>query len=161
VKIYLVDDEIEVTNALEFRLVDTSRYSLVAINNLEAAEIDILGNEFGVAFIVVLDHDFAAPSGKLKTGYDLAQEIKSRSWMKGVSPIIYLTGRESQENFNAQKALLGGNAPDEFISKSNLMSQDLETRLQFHMDRLSNFKIDVDYYGLERAIEMYTDPFPL
>jgi len=159
-KIYLVDDEVEVTDSLRFRLENPDRYSVHIFNNLDEAELGILGSDDDELFLVILDHDFAAPTGKLQNGYDLAQEIKSRSWMRGVCPIIYLTGRESEEDFNATRSALAGLAPDEFLSKSSLTGQKLENRIDFYIERLENFWTDIEYFGYERALEIYTDPNP-
>lgn len=158
--LYLVDDEIEITSTLSFRLENPEKYQILCFNDMVSASKSIASLQEDEIFLVILDHDFANSSGDLRNGYDLAQEIKSRSWMRGVAPVIYLTGRESEENFNSKARMLGGNAPDEFLSKTMLSGQTLEIRVDFFTNRLENFLIDKDEYGLERAIEMYTDPIP-
>lgn len=159
--LYLIDDEIEITSTLSFRLENPDKYNILCFNDMVSASNSIASLKEDEIFLVILDHDFANANGELLNGYDLAQEIKSKSWMRGVAPVIYLTGRESEENFNAKARMLGGNAPDEFLSKTMLSGQTLEIRVEFFITRLENFLIDKDEFGLERAIEIYTDPTPV
>lgn len=157
-QVWLVDDERSILESLSIRL-SSDEYEVKTFDSLASCEREISSIDNTVIF--VLDHDFSnSEIAHLQNGYDLAQVIKSACWTKGVTPIIYLTGRESRENFDNARSELGGLAPDYFISKSQLSSDLLETTIRFYIDRYFNFEVAIEDFGLERAIEIFTDPLP-
>lgn len=158
-KIWLVDDDVKVLRSLKFRL-ESRAQEVLCFENLISAKLAVDGLATGESVLVVLDHDFSHAGSDGETGYDFSDYLKRKSWMRFVAPVIYLTGRESRENFISQKVQLAGYAPDVFISKSQLSDNTLETQIDFYRDRIYNFEVAIEDYGLERAIEIFTDPMP-
>ena len=154
-----MDDDVKVLESLRFRL---EGYSIPTetFDNLKTAKLAVDGLVTGESVVVILDHDFSHAGSDGETGYDFAEYLKRTSWMSYVAPVIYLTGRESRENYEVKKSELAGYAPDAFISKSQLSSNALETQLEFYLDRLYNFEVTIEDHGLDRALEIYLDPLP-
>lgn len=157
-EIWLVDDEALILESLEFSISAVRTERIQKFLTLVSARDSLdVAREM---LIMILDHDFPSNGGELTNGYDLADHAKSRYWMRSVLPIIYLTGRESKEGFDAKKFLMGGRAPDFYMNKTELHTNKLEDLIDLLADRLYNFAVTIEDHGLERAIEIFSDPIP-
>jgi CheY-like chemotaxis protein len=157
-EIWLIDDEKLILDSLEFSLAasrsETIRKFLTLLSAREALDAS------AQMLLLILDHDFPNADSNLSNGYDFADYAKTRFWMRAVLPIIYLTGRESLEGFESKKFLMGGRAPDFYMNKTELHTNKLDELIENLADRLYNFEVAVEEHGLERAIEIFTDPIP-
>lgn len=155
-KLVAIDDDLNFLESLT-ALLEISGYIVTTFLSVEAA---IAGTENDrELFVTLLDHDFSLGNTDGKFGYEFSKHLKRVHWAGVVMPIIYLTGRESKEGFNAAVSEFGGYAPDEYFSKSKLAAQpgELQKRIDFYLDRLANFEASVDEHGIEIAVGQFSD----
>jgi len=151
-EIWAIDDESMVLENLEFNL-SMAGFRVRVFENPKVAEEEIASHD-GL-LIVILDHDFSLAGMPDYKGYDFAKFAKKNHWSRCVLPIVYLTGRETVESFLDMKTMLGGTAPDSYLSKAE--SHKLVDEVEKWEVRLLNFEATIDEHGLEIAIGQYCD----
>jgi CheY-like chemotaxis protein len=149
-RIVLVDDEVEFVEDLRV-LIQALGYDSEAYYSLASAKEGLRGREDD--FIVLLDHDFRAEAGEDEKGYLLARWLRREHRLREILPIIYLTGRESPEDFVKMHQELRLFAPDAYLNKSQLASEPdrLPELLSYYDDELDRFQAMREEYGDERA----------
>lgn len=154
--VWLLDDELSVLRSLEELLVD-AQFSVVTFTDPLVAESQLAECSHFVVFVI--DHDFSMTNSSGYAGYDFAQKARSTHRLRRAAPMIYLTARESQENFFARKALDPSNVPNIFMSKQEQARNPgiLKEAVANAQNYLWDLETSIDEHGLSLAIEIATD----
>jgi CheY-like chemotaxis protein len=152
--VVIVDDEVEFAADLAM-LVESLGFECEQHHSIRAAREHLVPERR--EFIAILDHDFRAGAGEETTGYDLARELRAAHPLGRVLPIVYLSGRETTDNFIARKREMMSFAPDVFIGKFELATKPelLPDVLRYFDDELARFTSMCEQYGEERAFYFF------
>jgi CheY-like chemotaxis protein len=154
--VWVVDDESQVLESQKAFL-GASGFEVATFSNpLEAEEKLPNAAEF---LVFILDHDFSMAGMSSYVGYDFSSKVRSTYFLGRAAPIIYVTGRESRENFQIAKSANPGLVPNIYFAKNELASepQKLIEALADAYEYLEELETLIDQHGFETALGIVTD----
>jgi len=118
-----VDDEKSIADSLK-DLAESEGYDVEVYHTLKDVRAGLQDVE--KPMVIILDHDFSEVGERDQVGYDLCQWLRENHPFGLLLPIIYLTGRETEERYLQQQRNAPFVHPNAFVSKDQLASnQDL------------------------------------
>lgn len=154
--VWVIDDEQQVLDSQRAFLSAAGFKVSTFSNPLEAEEC--LQTE--LSFLVfVLDHDFSMIGMASYVGYNFAAKVRGSYRLGRAAPIIYVTGRESKENFNIESGKNPGLVPNLYFAKNELAAnpKKLVEAIAHAYAYLEELDDLIDEHGFEIALGIVTD----
>jgi CheY-like chemotaxis protein len=154
--VWVIDDEVQVLESQEAFL-GASGYEVITYSNPLDAEKELVTTKDFIVFI--LDHDFSMAGMSAYVGYDFSTKVRNSYYLGRAAPIIYVTGRESKENFLIAQSANPGLVPNIYFAKNELAA-DPKKLIEAISDAyayLEDLETLIDEHGFEIALGIVTD----